>query len=83
MEYLQPLNLYLEARERYRQGSTESAAEALEKAFGSQSPNDFLRRNLDAILDETTQTGQILLDGIYGEMKCIQRETAEPRKKQG
>ena len=79
-EYLYPLTDYLQARELRRQGKTEVAAQALERAFGSNEPNSFLRQNLDKALDESKPAGSVVLDGIYGEMKWIQRQTAKPRK---
>jgi len=80
-EYLQPLADYLRAREHFRQGEKEESARAIEQAFGSEGPNPFLRRNLDIALDVTHPAGIVVLDGIYGEMKWIQRKTATPRKR--
>ena len=79
-EYLQPLADYLRARERFQQGEKAESARAIEQAFGSEGPNPFLRRNLDIALDVTHPAGIVVLDGIYGEMKWIQRKTATPRK---
>lgn len=80
-QYLQPLVGYLKAKDRLRQGETVAAAEAIEEVFGSDS-NAFLRQNVDIALDETTLAGLVLLDGIFGEMKWIQRKTATPRRHQ-
>ena len=80
-EYLRPLSEYLRARELYRQGEPVAAAEAIERAFGSEETNGFLRRNLDAALDETSPAGKVVLDGIYGETKWRQRKTASPRRR--
>jgi len=80
-EYLHPLLEYLKARELHRQGETDEAAKALERAFDSEEPNPFLRQNLDIALDEKRPAGGVVLDGIYGEMKWIQRKTATPRKR--
>ena len=80
-EYLQPLADYLRARERFQQGEMEEAAEAIERAFGGEEANPFLRRNLDIALDVTHPAGVVVLDGIYGEMKWIQRKTATPKKR--
>lgn len=63
-----------------RRGQAEESAGALEGIFGAQQPNPFLRQNLAMALDERTAGGSVLLDGIYGEMKWIQRQSAEPRK---
>lgn len=81
-EYLHPLTEYLRARELLRQGETVAAAEAIEQAFGSEEPSSFLRQNVDTALDEKSPAGNVLIDGIYGEMKWIQRQTAAPRKRQ-
>ena len=80
-KYLQPLTDYITARERFRQGEREEAARAIERAFGSEEPNPFLRRNLDIALDVSCPAGIVVLDGIYGEMKWIQRKTAIPRRR--
>jgi len=80
-EYLHPLLDYLKAKEFHRQGETDEATKALERAFGSEEPNPFLRQNLDIALDESRPAGSVVLDGIYGEMKWIQRKTATPRKR--
>jgi len=80
-EYLQPLAEYIKAREHFQQGEREEAARAIEQAFGSEEPNPFLRRNLDIALDVSRPAGMVVLDGIYGEMKWIQRKTATPRKR--
>jgi hypothetical protein len=82
-EYLRPLSLYLRARELHREGETGEAAKALERAFGSEEANPFLRQNLDIALDESRPAGSVVLDGIYGEMKWIQRQIATPRKSRG
>ena len=82
-EYLHPLLDYLKAKEFHRQGETDEATKALERAFGNEDPNPFLRQNLDIALDESKAAGNVVLDGIYGEMKWIQRQTATPRKSQG
>jgi hypothetical protein len=82
-EYLHPLLDYLKAKEFHRQGETDEATKALERAFGSEDPNPFLRQNLDIALDKSKTAGNVVLDGIYGEMKWIQRQTATPRKSQG
>ena len=82
-EYLRPLSLYLRARELRRKGEKEEAAKAVEQAFGSEEANPFLRQNLDIALDESKPTGSVVLDGIYGEMKWIQRQTATPKKSRG
>lgn len=81
-EYLQPLADYLKAREHFQQGKREEAARAIEQAFRSEESNPFLRRNLDIALDVSHPAGIVVLDGIYGEMKWIQRKTATPRKRQ-
>ena len=80
-EYLHPLADYISARERFQQGEMEEAAKAIERAFGSEEANPFLRRNVDIALDESCPAGVVVLDGIYGEMKWIQRKTATPRKR--
>jgi hypothetical protein len=80
MDYLKPLENYLKARDLQRQGMPELAAGCLEKAFGSIEPNGFLRRNLDRALDETKAAGSLVLEGIFGEMKWMQRQTVKPRK---
>jgi hypothetical protein len=80
-EYLHPLLEYLKAKEFHRQGETDEATKALERAFGSEDPNPFLRQNLDIALDEERPAGNVVLDGIYGEMKWIQRQIATPRKR--
>lgn len=80
-QYLQPLIGYLQAKDHLRQGEPVAAAEAIEQVFGSDS-NAFLRQNVDIALDETTLAGLVLLDGIFGEMKWIQRKTATPRRHQ-
>jgi len=80
-EYLHPLLEYLKAKEFHRQGETDEATKALERAFGSEDSNPFLRQNLDIALDESRPAGSVVLDGIYGEMKWIQRQTATPRKR--
>jgi len=80
-EYLQPLAEYIKARERFQRGEKEESARAIEQAFGSEGPNPFLRRNLDIALDVTHPAGIVVLDGIYGETKWIQRKTATPRKR--
>ena len=82
-EYLHPLLEYLKSKEFHRQGETDEATKALERAFDSEDPNPFLRQNLDIVLDESKPAGSIVLDGIYGEMKWIQRQTATPRKSRG
>jgi len=82
-EYLHPLLEYLKAKEFHRRGETDEATKALERAFDSEDPNPFLRQNLDIVLDESRPAGSIVLDGIYGEMKWIQRQTATPRKSRG
>ena len=82
-EYLRPLAEYLRARELFRQGEAVAGAEAVERAFGSEHPNLFLRGNLDIALDEKSPAGSVLLDGIYGEMKWVQRKTAMPRRRRG
>ena len=79
-EYLHPLLEYLKARELHHRGETDEAVRALERAFGSEEPNPFLRQNLDIALDESKPASSVVLDGIYGEMKWIQRKTAMPRK---
>ena len=79
-KYLYPLTEYLKARELTRQGINEGAAQAIEHAFSSDEPNAFIRNNLDTALDESKPAGTVLLDGIYAEMKWIQRKTATPRK---
>ena len=81
--YLHPLLEYLKAKEFHRQGETGEAAKALERAFGSGEPNPFLRQNLGVALDESRPAGSVVLDGIYGEMKWIQRQTAIPGKSRG
>ena len=78
---MQPLADYLRARERFQRGEKAESARAIEQAFGSEEPNPFLRRNLDIALDVTHPAGVVVLDGIYGEMKWIQRKTATPRKR--
>jgi|GEM_PF-2633397 len=80
-EYLRPLNQYLRARELLQQGELPAAAKTLEQAFGSEEPNLFLRHNLEVALNEASPAGQAVLDGIYGEMKWVQRKTAIPRKR--
>ena len=82
-EYLHPLLEYLKAKEFHRQGETDEATKALERAFGGGEPNPFLRQNLAIALDESKAAGNVVLDGIYGEMKWIQRQTATPRKSRG
>ena len=82
-EYLHPILEYLKAKDFHRQGATGEAAKALERAFGSGEPNPFLRQNLGVALDESGPAGSAVLDGIYGEMKWIQRQTATPGKSRG
>ena len=82
-EYLHPLLDYLKAKEFHRQGETDEATKALERAFGNEDPNPFLHQNLDIAFDESKAAGSVVLDGIYGEMKWIQRQTATPRKSRG
>ena len=82
LEYLHPLLEYLKAKEFHRQGETDEATKALGRAFGSEEANPFLRQNLNIALDESKPAGSVVLDGIYGEMKWIQRKTATPRKSQ-
>jgi hypothetical protein len=79
--YLSPLSEYLKARDLFHDRKGEAAAGILERVFGSDRPNTFLRGNIGAVLDHTTPAGQVLLDGIYGEMKCLQRKMASPRKR--
>lgn len=79
-DYLHPLADYIRARECFQHGEKEEAARAIERAFGSEESNPFLRRNLDIALDVTHPAGMVVLDGIYGEMKWIQRKTPISRK---
>lgn len=81
IEHLNPLVEYLRARDLLREGHTTEAAERIEKAFGTAVPNSFLRRNLSTALDVEEPAGQILLEGIYGEVKWLQRKSASPRKR--
>ena len=76
MEYrhLQPILDYLEARGLYRQNKTEEAGRALSRAFGEEGRNAFLQQNLNVVLDTSRLSGRIVLDGIYGESRWIQRK---------
>jgi hypothetical protein len=72
-KHLKPIVDYLAARDLAQAGKSEEAAEKLEGVFGSTKPNEFLRSNLKVALDPATPAGEIVLDGVYGEMKRVQR----------
>lgn len=79
-EYLEPIKDYLAARDLLQAGKGDEAARKLEGIFGSTQPNAFLRNNLQVALDPATPPGAILLDGVFGEMKRVQRGDASVRR---
>lgn len=61
MPSIEPIKLYQEALEKYKQGNKEEAAQKLAQSLGVDEPSDVIRNSIDRLLSANTMPNDAVL----------------------